>query len=141
MANIFDNNILYITEQEVRETTSKIDLQNKTDEEIKILISKSEKNINNYLKYFFDYSKQTEEFKTDLKIACFYCVEKLFENGDLIVSSSNSGWAIIEETTWDRRVRYSEWFINNNTLDIIWIPLQAENILKKYRKVFFKQCL
>jgi hypothetical protein len=49
MANIFDTDISYITEQEVKESTNKASLKILDDEDVKILISKAEKNINNYV--------------------------------------------------------------------------------------------
>ena len=51
MANIFNTDIYYITETEVKDTTTKTDLQALTDEEVKILISKAEKSVDNYLGY------------------------------------------------------------------------------------------
>jgi hypothetical protein len=47
--NIFDKDIKYITPQEVKDSTLKADLRLLSDDEVKLLISKAEDIINNYI--------------------------------------------------------------------------------------------
>jgi hypothetical protein len=47
--NIFDKDIRYITEEEVKETTTKTNLKALDDEDVKILISQAEDVVNNYV--------------------------------------------------------------------------------------------
>ena len=74
MANIFDKDISYITPEEVKETTTKTDLKSLDDEDVKILISKAEDVINDYVgdKIVLD---DTNTY--DFKVATFYTVEKI----------------------------------------------------------------
>ena len=141
MANIFDWDISYITEAELRDTTTKTDLKALTDPELKIIISQAENVINNYIGYSFDMSKESEEVQKDIKIASFFVSEKIFENGDLIRGASSSGGEIRNQKVWDIQIVYSQGSTSNNTLDILWIPTQAKAILDRYKQNFFQQVL
>ena len=138
MANIFDKEISFITEEEVKETTTKTDLKALDDEGVKILISKAEDTINNYLGYVITVD-DTNSY--DLKVSAFYTVEQIFESWDLITSATTTWWEVIQEKTWDRTIQYSEWSTSANTLQIVWIPTQAKVILDKYKNIFLKQVI
>jgi len=91
MANIFaSQNISYITVEEVKSSTVKSDLINLTDDEIKILIVRSEKVINNYIGYTIDITTAETDTIQDIKIATLYVVEQIFENGDNIAIQTDS---------------------------------------------------
>jgi len=49
MTNLFLREPTYITVTEIKDSTSNSDLQNLSDDEIKILISKAEDTIDNYI--------------------------------------------------------------------------------------------
>jgi hypothetical protein len=87
MANIFDKDISYITEEEVKETTAKQQLKDLDNQDVKLLISQAEDIVNNYLGYKI---KLDNNNTYDIKKATFYCVEQIFESGDMI-SGATSG--------------------------------------------------
>lgn len=136
MANIFaSQNISYITVEEVKSSTVKSDLINLTDDEIKILIVRSEKVINNYIGYTIDITTAETDTIQDIKIATLYVVEQIFENGDNIAIQTDS---VKSESTWDRSVTYAD---NSWTNTVLWIPKNAISILSQYRKIFYGQVI
>lgn len=136
MANIFaSQNISYITVEEVKSSTVKSDLINLTDDEIKILIVRSEKVINNYIGYTIDITTATNDTIQDIKIATLYVVEQLFENADNIAMQTDS---VKSESTGDRSVTYEN---NSDDNIVIWIPDVSKLILSQYRKIFYRQVI
>lgn len=153
MASIFLKTPVYITAEEVKDTTTKTGLLALSDDSIKILITKAQEMVDNYI---ISYWKKFDEGQSyifpvdinwistlpeDIKIATFYCVEQIFENGDTIKWSVTTTWtwAISSERTWDRTISYDVW---TSTTEIsntaaLWLPNEAIQILKKYRKTFY----
>ncbi len=158
MANLFIQNPVYITIEEVKSSTTKTALIAETDDNIKILITKAQQIIDNYIvsygeKYDEDQNfifpiKDTEDasfLPSDITLACFYCVEQVFVSWDLIswAVTSTSWWAVVSEKVWDRTVKYSsdsEGTTNNST-KFLWIPPEAQVILNKYRNLFIKNVI
>ena len=145
--NIFDKDIKYITPQEVKDSTLKADLRLLSDDEVKLLISKAEDIINNYIWYTLDYENANDSTKYDFKVSTFYCVEQIYESWDLInpaSSTSTWSWAISSEKVWDRQISYDVWTTTSTTDNLfkyLWIPEQAKTILDKYRNIFFKMVI
>ena len=136
MANIFSSQTInYITVDEVKDSTVKADIIKLTDNEITILIVKSEKIINNYIGYVIDISTADSDTIQDIKIATLYVVEQLFENWDNIAMQTDS---VKSESTGDRSVTYKD---NSNSNTILWIPDNAKSILSQYRKIFYTQVI
>lgn len=136
MANIFlSQDIHYITEQEVKDSTVKLELINLTNDEIKILIVRAENTINNYIGYTIDITTATIETIQDIKIATLYIVEQIFENGDNIATQTDS---VKSESTGDRSVTYEN---NKDDNMVIWIPDTATLILSQYKKIFYRQVI
>ena len=155
MANLFLQNPVYITIDEIKETSTKAWLIALSDNELKVLITKAQKLVDNYI---ISYGEKYDEDQTyifpikdsddnsflpnDITVATFYTVEQIWESGDLISGavSTTSGWAITQEKVWDRSVSYSSdtTTTTNNNLKFLWIPPEAESILKKYRNLFIK---
>jgi hypothetical protein len=133
----------------VKDSTAKTWLASLSDNAIKTLITKAQDIIDTYIRTYWTKFSETQEYifpidvvwvstlPSDIKIACLYCVEQLFESGDLIKTAT--WWEVISEKAGDRSINYSEW--NKNTLDILWIPVQAKAILDKYRNIFFKNVI
>jgi hypothetical protein len=155
MSNIFLREPTYITVDEVKDTTDKAWLSWLTDDEIKILISKAEDSIDRYIwRYWTKFNEnQTLIFPIDndwvsfipwdIKVACFYVCEQIFETWDNITGAT-SWWtgAISSEKTGDRAVTYSVWTeTTNNVNKQLGIPIEAETILKKYKKIFYKSSI
>lgn len=153
MANIFWWTAVYISVQEVKDTTNKAWIIALTDWEIQELIYKAQYRIDNYIgSYWTPYNEEQEfifpvknadwnsEIPKDVKIATFYVVEQIYENGDTIQWSTITWtWAITSERVWDRSISYDVWTATNtNWLVSQWIPNEALSILKKYKEVFFK---
>lgn len=143
MTSIFLKDPIYITIQEVKDSTTKTSLQNETDDNIKILINKAQQNIDKYIKMYWIPEVSTQEtifpiqkdwIPEDVKIATFYTVEQIYENGDTI-SWAKQTWAIKSEKTWDRSITYEVWTAWN-TYKLLWLPLEAINLLKKYKLTF-----
>lgn len=136
MANIFaSQTINYITIEDVKDSTVKTELATLTDEEIKILIVKAEKNINDYIGYTIDTTTATNDTIQDIKIATLYVVEQLFENADNIAMQTDS---VKSESTGDRSVTYEN---NSDDNIVIWIPDVSKLILSQYRKIFYRQVI
>ena len=153
MANIFLREPTYITVQEVKDTSSKSWLIALTDDEIKILIAKAEDLVDWYIiKYCTPYDEEQELIfpildedwnaliPDDITKATFYCVEQEYVNWDLVSSATSSwSWAVKSEKAWHRSVAYDvESEVTTNNLKYLWMPEQAENLLKKYRNIFIK---
>ena len=155
MANLFIQNPVYITIAEIKDTSTKAWLIALSDDELKVLITKAQQLVDNYI---VSYGEKYDEDQTyifpiedvnynsflpnDITVATFYTVEQLFESWDLISGavSTTSWWAITNEKVWDRSVSYSSdaTTTTNNNLKFLWIPPEAESILKKYRNIFLK---
>lgn len=151
MANLFLKNPVYITIDEIKETSTKAWLIALTDDELKVLITKAQQLVDNYIisygeKYDEDQTyifpiKDSDEnsfLPNDITVATFYTVEALYENWDMIKPATTTWWEIKSEKVWDRQVVYIEGTTSNNTLRTLWIPNEAESILKKYRNIFIK---
>jgi len=158
MSNLFLREPTYITIDQIKDTSSKTWLIALTDDEIKVLISKSEDAVDRYIiKYWVPFDEDqtlifpiiweywTSYIPNDIIMSTFYIVEQIYESGDLIswAVSSSSGWAITSEKTWDRTVQYSSDSVTttNNALKFLWVPPEAENILKKYKNIFIKNII
>lgn len=152
MANIFLREPVYITVDQIKDTTSKAWLIALTDDEIKVLISRSEDLIDNYIVSYwvpFDESQTlifpvnenwVSTLPSDITTATFYTVEQLFENWDTITGSTSSwSWAISSEKTWDRTVSYDVGTsTTNNVLKSLWLPPEVISILNNYKKQFYR---
>jgi len=141
MTSIFLQEPRYITVKEVMDSTEKPKIALLNDDDIKVLIYKSELAIDKYMNFKADVEAMTEYEEQDYKIATLYCVEQVFTNWDIITSVNTAGWDVIEESVGDRRVKYSEWTTGNNINQLLGIPDIAKSILDKYRKFFYKQTI
>lgn len=157
MASIFLKTPVYITVQEVKDSTTKTWLIALSDDNIKILITKAQEMVDNYIISYwtkFDESQTlifpidvdwVSTIPEDIKIATFYTVEQIFENWDTIKGSVTTTWtwAISSEKTWDRTITYD---VGTSTTEIsntaaLWLPNEALIILKKYRQTFIKNVI
>ena len=141
MTSIFLQEPRYITVEEVIDSTEKVDITSLDEDDIKVLIYKAELAIDRYMNFQADVEAMSEAEEQDYKIATLYCVEQLFSNWDTITPVSTAGWDIIEESVWDRRIKYSEWKTSSNISQLLGIPDVAKSILDKYRKFFYKQTI
>lgn len=132
MANIFDIDIKYITEQEVKDTTKNSSLSSLADADVKVLIGEAESIIDDYTWITPDLT--VEEVAFDFKQATFYTVEMIFANQNS--QYSNIQQDILEEKLWPRSVKFRD---VNNTLKKINLNDKARFILDKYKKRFYKQ--
>ena len=154
MANIFLREPIYITVQSIRDTTSKTALLALTDDEIKVLISKAEDSIDNYIiRYWTKFDEDQDlifpvniegvsVIPNEISVATYYSVEQIFVNADTISGSTTTVWtgAVKSEKTGDRSVSYdygtTTTSISNTAA--LWLPDEAIQIISKYRKVFYK---
>ncbi len=149
MANIFVKEPIYITLQDYKDSSTK-DLTWKTDDELKEIIYKAQKEIDIYIGSYWEKFEETQEFifpikntdwtsyiPNDITIATVYVSDQLIANWDTI-EEHTSGGQITEEKTWDRTTKYSA---TSNSIFVKTIPFEAMQILDKYKKVFFKQIL
>ena len=152
MANIFLREPIYITVQSIRDTTSKTALLALTDDEIKVLISKAEDSIDNYIiRYWTKFDEDQDlifpvnienvsVIPNEISVATYYSVEQIFVNADTIIGSTTT-WngEISSESTGDRKVTYNVGTTTNwNLINSLWLPNEAIQIISKYRKVFYK---
>ena len=141
MTSIFQQEPRYITVEEVKDSTEKTEIAVLSDDDIEILIYKSELAIDRYMNFKADVEAMTEDEEQDYKIATLYCVEQVFTNWDTITSVNTAGWGVIEESVGDRRVKYSEWKTSNNINQLLGIPDVAKSVLDKYKRSFYKQTI
>ena len=146
MANLFLETPIYLDRTTLTDTTTKTDLKALTNDEKDVLIVKAQKIIDRYIWSYWTPAVEGQAYifpilidevstiPKDIKEATFYICEQVFENGDNIVSVT--GWEVVQESTGDRSIRYSEW--TSDTAWIVWIPKQALVILNKYKQIFFK---
>jgi len=143
MASIFLQDPIYITVQQVKDSTSKSWLASESDDNISILIYKAEKQIDNYLQcaiykkfvstqeLFFpvlDPEDDSSLLPSDITEACLYVVEQLYINWDTI--SAWNGWAIKKEVMWPHTVEY----VTESEIDSI--PNDAQLLLDNWKNIF-----
>lgn len=155
MANIFQWESVYITSQDVKDSTSKTALAALTDLEIETLIYKAQIAIDNYIVSYGTPYDTDQDFifpvigtdsnsllPSDITMSALLSVEQIYENGDLITGSTTvtGTWAVKSEKVWDRSVTYDLWTTTTDVSDneSLWLPDQAINLLKKYKQVFSK---
>jgi hypothetical protein len=80
MTSIFLQEPRYITVKEVMDSTEKPKIALLNDDDIKVLIYKSELAIDKYMNFKADVEAMTEYEEQDYKIATLYCVEQVFTN-------------------------------------------------------------
>jgi len=151
MANLFTWTAVYVSIQDVKDSTNKAWIIALTDVEIQELIYKAQYRIDNYIWNYWTPYVDWQEFifpvmkddvsyiPTDIKQATIFVIEQIFENGDTI-QVVNPWWQIISQKLWDRSISFDVWTIsiNINWNALLWISKEAEMILKKYKKVFYK---
>lgn len=145
MANLLSNAI-YVTSADVKQTTNIVWLNSESIGNIEKYITEAQIIIDSYILVYwskFD-STQDEVFPicdtdwtalipNDIKIATIYIVEDIFLNGVPNVASWDE---VIEEKVGDHTVKYSE-----KSDNIKFIPEKAQNILNRYKTIFFKHSL
>lgn len=140
MASIFTKTIKYITVDEVQDSTSKSGLAALDDSTINIYISKANDQLDRYLWYVIDLTDEDDQTIYDLKVASLYMVEQIYMNGDL-VTKANADWLDIKsESSGDRSIVYGV-STSSTEWKTLWLPLEAVNILNKYRKIFYSQVI
>lgn len=132
---IFNRDPLLISVAEVKQSTLKQNIKDLDDDDIKVLINKSEDNIKDYLGYDIRkyYNNLVDDDKYDFKKACLYWVEQVYANWDNIKTSVD--WVVILEKTWDRQVGYSTDIDNKEKIGINPI---MEEILLSWKKNFYR---
>lgn len=147
MANLFLQEPIYISVQDYKDSTSK-DITSLTDDDIKVLIYKAQKIIDNYIwSYWVKFDSEQDfifpidnngvsEIPQDIKLSSVMICDQLLVNWDTI--NWYEAWQVLQEKTWDRQITYAE---NDNSLFINEIPYQARVYLDNYKQVFFKKVL
>lgn len=149
MANIFLQEPIYITVQQVKDSTSKPAILLLSDDDIKILIYKAQREVDSYIWYTFRPSfDSSQEFlfpvlkdkvswlHTLLTEATLYVVEQVFESWDTI--SSSFGWGdVLEEKTGPHTIKYSE----GSTISWLIIPDIAKKLLDQFKNIFTWQVI
>lgn len=138
---------IYISAQDVRDTTTNAALAALTDAEIEALITQAQYIIENYIRCYGTKFVEWQEFifpidvdgvstiPDDIKLATFYIVERLFA---LWTITASAGGNVIEERRTEHTVKYSD----NSSSDIEnLIPYWALQILNNYASRFIKQSI
>ena len=153
--NLFSWTAVYVTIQDVKDSTWKAWIIALTDAEIQELIYKAQYRIDNYIGSYWVPFVDGQEFifpvlmddgtsyiPTDIKQASIFVINQIFENGDTIQGNTTITWsgAISSEKTGDRSITYDVWTtsINTSWIASLWIPKEAEMILRKYKQNFYK---
>jgi len=147
----WDSYLVYLSVNEVKNSSKKAWLIALSDSLIKELIYKAELIIDRFIQSYWTPFVETQPFifpvnvddvsflPNDLKIATLYIVENLYEAWDTITWNTDWTWNITQESAWDYLVKYQE--VKNINLNIEKIPKEAKAILRKYRKIFLKDIL
>ena len=142
MASLLANPV-YITAQDVRDTTGNAALIALTDAQIEALITQAQYIIDNYIRCYGTPFVEWQEFifpidvdgvstiPDDIMLATFYIVENLF-----VVWPQYKTRTVIEEKTGKRTIKFS-----SDWSDVIPIPGIAQQILDQYASRFIKQSL
>lgn len=135
MTNIFAQAPVYISIQEVLDSTSNTDIKNLWNDEVQSLIVRSENNINNYLWYAIPMAEITdEEVIKDFKFATFYMVESLYKD-----SIGSNEPQVKSEWSWDRKIEFFESADASKFMSKYGMPDNVLTILSKYKQVFYSQ--
>ena len=146
MASIFLKDPVYITVQEVIDSTSKPALAALTSDEIKILITKAQREVNAYIcrtfrpsvdvdqDYLFPVLKEEVSYlPEELTEATLYVVEQVFVSGDT-VNTTNPWITLKMEKLWPRSYEYER-----ETAIWVLIPDIAKKLLEKFKNRFLGQ--
>lgn len=137
MTNIFLETPVYITVAEVKDSTTIGGLATLWNNDVQVLIVKSENTINNYLWYSIPMADITdEEVIKDFKIATFYMVEELYTES--ITGETDN---IKSETSGDRKIEYFSSGDSAKFMNKYWMPDSVITILAKYKQIFYKQVI
>jgi hypothetical protein len=145
MASIFWGVPVYITVEQVKDSTTIDWLIASADSAITRRILEAQKIIDTFIGSYWDelVDDQATIFPTvndwipaDITEACLYIVESLYAQGDALNNDSNQ---IVSETVWDHTVKYAEKKSIDGTNDLV--PFKAKNILEQYGSSFFQQTL
>ena len=138
MANLLLNAV-YTTPVNIRDTTTDANIQALTDDEINVLITQAQYIIDAYIICFGVPFVENQEFvfpvnvddvetlPTDIEVATFYVVERLFSLWSL---SGTSNGSILEESILSRTVKYK--YVSSSEFDN-YIPEIAQQILYHYK--------
>jgi len=150
MTNIFQQTPVYITADDVRDSTSNTDLQALTNAEIEVLITKAQREVDTYIcktfrppfedtqSLIFPVSKEDVSYlPTEITEATLYIVEQLFALGDTV------WWSLPYETITSEKIwprSYNYW---DDDKARVWfmIPDIALKLLAKYKNRFTGQSL
>jgi len=148
MTNILDIEPVYITVQDVRDSTTNTTLAWLTDTEIKGLIYQAQIMIDTYLGQVFYESLEEQEFiyplysedanwdaiwyiPKEIPLATLYTVDYLCSNG---IDKSNSQYDIQSETSWPRSVTFWDVVTDSKGLSL---PSSAMAILSTLKNRFY----
>jgi len=146
MNNLFIEDPIYITIQDLKDSTNKTWIASLTDNQIKRLIYEAQFAIDDYILHYWTKYSESQSFifptqdedwnieviPNDIKIATVYVCEQIFESWDTV---SSTYWEVTEEVAGDRRIKYTSW--TRNVLKTI--PDKAKIYLEPYRNIFYRQ--
>lgn len=139
--NIFVQTPVYISVQDVKDSTSKSAIKLLTDDEIKVLIYKAQLTIDNYIIGYGTPYDETQTFifpvdvdgvstiPDDIVYSTLLVVEQIYENGDTVNESVKE---VKSESAGDRSVTYDLSF------GLKTIPSEAVPMLDNYKQTFFR---
>ena len=128
---IFNTWTLFITTEELRDTTQISSLKNLDNPQLEALIYKAQASIISFVD--IEYNDDTA---FDLKKATFYTVEFQYHPWK---KTSIINWQVTSNKAWDRQVTYAQNSEKRAEIESFWIPMQAYDILKKYTQKVYKQ--
>ncbi|HPO05594.1 MAG TPA: hypothetical protein PLQ36_00625 [Candidatus Gracilibacteria bacterium] len=141
--NIFVKDPVYISLQDLKDSTSKEGIKGLTDDELKVFITKAQIAIDNYIVSYGEKYVSTQDnifpikdelvdslVPSDITYATLLVVEQLYENGDTVAPTSQ---AIKSESAGDRSITYQD-----GTYIVKEIPDQAMTLLNNYKQNFFR---
>lgn len=153
MANIFDQEPIYITRDELKDSTTILAIAALDDEELNSLIYNAQIAVDAYIVCYGTPFVDTQTFifpvmdsdgnsllPVEITQATFYVCEQIYVNGLTPTASGWNSWIIKSERSGDRDITYSETESNNSggVSSTDEIPRQAIMLLQNYAKRFFR---
>lgn len=146
MTNLFIQEPIYISLEDLTDSTVKDEIKTLSDNDKKKLIYESQKIIDAYIVSYWEKFEESQEFlfpimdwdnpliPNDIKISTVYVCEKIYEVWDNISNESNI-WNVRKEVAWDYSIEYfTKTYWNVNEI----IPDKAKYLLDKYKSSFIK---
>ena len=145
MTNLLATTPVYVTAQDVKDTTNVTDLKTELDADINRRINEAQQIVDDYIIHFWEKYDEDQAnifpikddnwsslIPNDIKVATIYVVESVYLTWAPTTGAS-SWWDIKSEKVWDHTITYTEW----TSWSVELMSEKAKQILDNYKQVFY----